>query len=321
MVEDGVEVDELEQGVVRPDLFGDCVVFANEVAVDKVFQDVAEVPVVFDLQVLCKLFAGIAFLGTGEGFDDGFVFFGFLEDGFVETVVLLGEDFISLEEKSVDILRQAEVLVEEAEVVRNPAESHIGLKHGHVRPAEAGFVKILFRFSQRKRIQVLFVGDAVMKSAFVVYDVADNPGGGAATDNEQHVFLMRAPAVPEIIQSLDKTGLGRSQAGQFINEYDHPTARDFFVLQQCPEVFKGGHPCAGFASLKAIALERSMERGQLLFLGAVNDAGGIKGVLLFIEGIHQEGLAYPPPSVNGYELGVPGVVEMLKFFYFRFAAD
>ena len=62
VVENRVEIDQLINRTVRAYFLADGVVLTDEVAVDKVFEDVSEVAVILHLQFLCKFFPGIAFL-------------------------------------------------------------------------------------------------------------------------------------------------------------------------------------------------------------------------------------------------------------------
>ena len=167
-----------------------------------------------------------AFPAGGQCFDDGFVLFRSVEDGFVQTVEFTGELCIFSEEECVNVLREAFVPFKQIQVERYTTENHIGLEDADVGPGESSFVEVIPGFSERKGEKVFLVGDAVVEAAFVVDDVAYDPGRGAPADNQEDFLVFTRPIVPEAINGFDETAFGRSQARQFVNENDHTLSRD-----------------------------------------------------------------------------------------------
>ena len=90
-VEEREEVHQLVEAAAGADALAKDVIVPDEVAVYEVFQHVAEMAVVGDLQLLGNFLAGEAFLGVGQEFDDGFVALRGLEEGLVEALILTAE--------------------------------------------------------------------------------------------------------------------------------------------------------------------------------------------------------------------------------------
>ena len=134
----------------------------DEVAVYEVFQHVAEMAVVGDLEFLGNLIAGEALLGVGQEFDDGFVALRGLEEGLVEALVLTAELGTIGKEKGVDIVGQGYSGVQQAQIVRDAAQNHIGLEDGDVVPLEFVRLQEFLGFFEVEREEVHLVRDAVM---------------------------------------------------------------------------------------------------------------------------------------------------------------
>ena len=203
-VEEREKVHELVEASVGTDAFAEDVVVPDEVAVDEVFQHVAEVAVVGDLEFLCNLPAGEAFLGVGKEFDDGFITLRCLEEGLVEALILTAKLGTLGEEKGINVVGKGHSGIQEAQIVRYATQNHIGLEDGDVVPLELAGLQEFPGFLEVEREDMHLVRDAVVKSALVVDDVADNPGGGETADDEHQFFLAGAPFVPEVVQGFDK---------------------------------------------------------------------------------------------------------------------
>ena len=160
--------------------------------------------VVGDLEFLCNLLAGEAFLGVGKEFDDGFVALRCLEEGLVEALILTAKLGPFGEEKGVDVVGKGHSGIQEAQIVRYAAQNHIGLEDGDVVPLEFVRLQEFLGFFEVEREEVHFVRDTVVEAAFVVDDVADDPGGGGAADDKHQFFLAGAPFVPEVVQGFDE---------------------------------------------------------------------------------------------------------------------
>ena len=63
---------------------------------------------------------------------------------------------------------------------------------------------------------------AAVQAATVVHHITYHPRGGRAADDEEDVVHPRAAAVPEIVQGMDETRIGRVETGQFVDEDDKP---------------------------------------------------------------------------------------------------
>ena len=203
-VEEREEVHQLVDASAGADALAKDVIVSDEVAVYEVFQHVAEMAVVGDLQLLGNFLAGEAFLGVGQEFDDGFIALWRLEEGLVEALILTAKLGTFGEEQGVNVVGKGHSGIQQAQIVRDAAQNHIGLEDGDVVPLEFVRLQEFLGFFEVEREEVHFVRDAVVEAALVVDDVADDPGGGGATDNEHQFLLAGAPFVPEVVQGFDE---------------------------------------------------------------------------------------------------------------------
>ena len=151
LVEDGVKVHKLVQAACRPYTFSNQVVITDEVTVDQVFQDVAEMAIVVDFQFLCKLSTCHSLPAAGKGPDDGLVFVRVVEQGFVEPVEFPCQGRLFPEEEHVNVFGKALVPVQHIQVIRDATQDHIGLQNADVGPSEPVQAKVFARLTQRKR--------------------------------------------------------------------------------------------------------------------------------------------------------------------------
>ena len=160
---------------------------------------------------------------------------------------------------------------------------------------------------------MLFVGNPVVQSAFVVNDVPDDPGGGAAADNQEDFGMFTAPGIPETVHGLDKAALGRCQAGQFVNEYDQPFARDEFLLKQAPERFESIHPGSGLAPFVSASAKVFRKGGEFFLLCPSDDAGRGKCIFPAELAIHKKSLSHASSAIDGNEFRLSGIIVSPEF--------
>ena len=79
-----------------------------------------------------------------------------------------------------------------------------------------------------------------MKTANVIVNLVQDPGGGRTADDEQDVFTHRTPAVPEMVKRRKEVRARRVHPGTLVKEHDLPSLR--LPLQQILKKMKGSKP-------------------------------------------------------------------------------
>src|SRR5574344_671240 len=99
------------------------------------------------------------------------------------------------------------------------------------------------------------MGNTVVKSSMIVYDISYHPRSSRTTDNQHDLRLPIGPTIPKMPQSIYKTSLGSIKTRKLINEYDSSFALLNLCFQQLTERKKHINPSRGFLSFITIRFQ------------------------------------------------------------------
>ena len=124
------------------------------------------------------------------------------------------------------------------------------------------------------------MGDAIVKSGVVVYQVVDHPRSGTAANHEHYLWLFLRPRVPKMSQRPYETRFRSVETREFVDEYDTTSVGFEGWLQYLTQRKECIHPRLGCTSVVADAAQ-PLHKGRHLF-GAftVDDTADAEGIFV-----------------------------------------
>ena len=122
----------------------------------------------------------------------------------IQLLELIAQVAAAPEHQHINVLRQAEIGSQEAEIVGCATKDHVALQDLVVIPLKAVVGKVFLALAQIERTQVDAVCDAVVQAALVVLQLVLHPAGGTPAGYEHDVIAPLRPAGPEVLKLVDE---------------------------------------------------------------------------------------------------------------------